>query len=252
MTLSHTIAWFSGGATSAIACKIAIEKYENVKVVYIETGTHHEDAPRFLNECSEWFKRPIETIQSQKYKSVDEVLRKRRFINSATGSICTSELKRNVRVLYQKQFAITHQVWGFEYEPKEINRAKRIETTNAGYKNLFPLIEEKITKPNCLEILQNAGISSPAMYLLGYQNANCVGCVKGGMAYWNKIRCDFPQTFARMAALEREINRSCLKKYFLDELPVAAGRGEPPLVPSCGGVGEGCEIESARWFSTKE
>lgn len=31
------------------------------------------------------------------------------------------------------------------------------------------------------------------MYDLGYANNNCIGCVKGGIGYWNKIRIDFPE-----------------------------------------------------------
>jgi hypothetical protein len=39
-----------------------------------------------------------------------------------------------------------------------------------------------------------------------------------------------------------------LRAYFLDELPLAAGRGKPPLVLDCGSVGEGCEIEMSREY----
>lgn len=56
------------------------------------------------------------------------------------------------------------------------------------------------------------------MYDLGYPNNNCVGCVKGGMGYWNKIRVDFPEVFERRARQEREIGHSCIKGVFLDEL----------------------------------
>lgn len=61
------------------------------------------------------------------------------------------------------------------------------------------------------------------MYDLGYHNNNCVGCVKGGMGYWNRIRIDFPEVFRKMAELEREIGHSCINGVYLDEL--APGRG---------------------------
>ena len=44
------VAWFSGGATSTIACKIALETLPDVRLVYIETGSHHSDAMRYLND----------------------------------------------------------------------------------------------------------------------------------------------------------------------------------------------------------
>lgn len=85
------------------------------------------------------------------------------------------------------------------------------------------------------------------MYRLGYHNNNCIGCVKGGMGYWNKIRRDFPETFARMAAIERDVNATCLKddngQVFLDELDPERGKDEGPIVPECGLF---CDLEFQR------
>lgn len=87
-------------------------------------------------------------------------------------------------------------------------------------------------------------IENPAMYKMGYNNNNCIGCVKGGMGYWNKIRKDFPNVFDRMAKIEREVGATCLKdqsgKIFLDEL--SPNRGEMPeeMIPDCSLI---CQIE---------
>ena len=78
------------------------------------------------------------------------------------------------------------------------------------------------------------GLKRPAMYDLGYNNNNCIGCVKGGMSYWNRIRRDFPDTFNRVASIEREIGRSCLKECFLDELDPERGRDTPEVMEECG------------------
>ena len=86
----------------------------------------------------------------------------------------------------------------------------------------------------CITLLDKLGIDIPAMYRLGYHNNNCIGCVKGGMGYWNKIRVDFPDTFAEMAKLEREVGASCIRHVYLDELDPKRGRKEKPLVGDCG------------------
>ena len=90
------------------------------------------------------------------------------------------------------------QVFGFEFSKKEVNRAVRFKEQYPGSKPIFPLIEKKLTKPECLYYLEAAGIERPEMYKLGYGNNNCIGCVKGGKGYWNKIRKDFPEYFDRM------------------------------------------------------
>ena len=50
----------------------------------------------------------------------------------------------------------------------------------------------------------------PLMYDLGYPNNNCIGCVKGGMGYWNHIRKDFPEVF--------EVGRSWKEKLVIQSL----------------------------------
>ena len=72
------------------------------------------------------------------------------------------------------------------------------------------------------------------MYDLGYQNNNCIGCVKGGMGYWNKIRQDFPEVFEQMAKLEREVGHSCINGVYLDELDPCRGRMEDEIMQDCG------------------
>ena len=72
-------------------------------------------------------------------------------------------------------------------------------------------------------LLRNANIELPEMYRLGYHNNNCIGCVKGGMGYWNKIKVDFPEHFDRMAKLERFKGQTVFKDRYLDELKPTDG-----------------------------
>lgn len=239
------IAWFSCGVTSAVACKIALSLYDDVQIYYIETGSGHPDNARFLSDCERWYNRPIHTIRSDKYLNVEDVLTKKRFINGPTGAACTFELKKQVRYKLEKELGSWEgQVWGFDFDPKEINRAIRFKQQYPDTKPLFPLIERQITKKDAMGMLWKAGIEIPAMYKMGYNNNNCIGCVKGGMGYWNKIRKDFPKVFDRMAKIEREVGATCLKdrsgKIFLDEL--SPNRGEIPeeIMPDCSLI---CQIE---------
>jgi hypothetical protein len=111
---------------------------------------------------------------------------------------------------------------------------------------LFPLIERQITKEDALGMLWKAGIDIPVMYRLGYNNNNCIGCVKGGIGYWNKIRQDFPDTFRRMAEIEREVGATCLKdengRIWLDELDPKRGDKVKSISIQCGII---CELEFA-------
>ncbi len=223
--------WFSCGVTSAVACKLALT--DNCRIIYFDIGTAHPDNERFIKDCEKWYGQKIERV-SGKYKDQFDVIRKTRYVNGASGARCTMELKRLIRENVQKD-GFCSQVFGFEYSEKEILRSERVPKE---LNPVFPLIEQRLTKENCLGILLKRGIDLPKMYKLGYGNNNCIGCVKGGAGYWNKIRVDFPDTFKKMSEIEREVGRSCLKTdsglLFLDELDPKAGRNLKPLVPDCG------------------
>ena len=91
-------------------------------------------------------------------------------------------------------------------------------------------------------MIMDAGIELPLLYRQNYKNNNCIGCVKGQMGYWNKIRKDYPVAFERMAKEERKhdvaINKKYIKKkrvrVFLDELPPDAGRFDDEPDFECG------------------
>jgi hypothetical protein len=94
-----------------------------------------------------------------------------------------------------------------------------------------------MTLRDCFGITQAAGIALPKMYLLGFEHNNCLGCVKGGKGYWNKIRRLFPLVFLARARLQREMGvmfGGGDGKFWLDELGEDEGRDqkEPPI--ECG------------------
>lgn len=244
------LAWWSAGITSAVACKIALELYENVELFYIEIDTAHKDNIRFKEDCEKWYGKKIYSLKSQFYNNQFDVIEYVKAVNTPNGAPCTLNLKKQVRFdferLHEKSLFnegyIKNQVWGYEFEQKEVNRAIRHQEQYPLTYPLFPLIEKGIDKNMCAGYLINEGIQLPEMYKLGYTNNNCIGCVKGGKAYWNKIRKDFPDIFNRMLMLERIIGHSCLNGIFLDELNPKAGRLKDEIMPSCGNI---CEVEFA-------
>ena len=244
------VAWWSAGITSAVACKMALELYQNVELYYIEIDSAHEDNSRFKTDCEKWYGCEINTFKSKEFNNQFEVIEKTGAVNTPTGAPCTLHLKKNVRFDFERlnelslfnTRTIAGQVWGYEYEPKEINRAIRHLQQYTATKPLFPLIEKGLTKEMCAGLLLKNGIELPEMYKLGYSNNNCIGCVKGGKGYWNKIKTDFPPVFKRMAELERKVGYSCINGLFLDELTPEMGRMKAEIMPNCGNI---CEVEFA-------
>jgi hypothetical protein len=233
----RVICWFSAGAASAIATKLtlAVTEPERVVVAYTDTGAEHPDNRRFIRDCEKWFDHEVITLRSERYTSTWQVWEERRFLNSPGGALCTAELKKKVRFRFERPDDI--QTFGYTADGPDVDRAWRFREQNPGVTLATPLIERGLTKSDCLALIDRAGIEVPVMYRLGYLNNNCIGCVKGGMGYWNKIRVDFPETFDRMARLERDIGASCIRKngehVWLDELDPERGDYPSELSMDC-------------------
>ena len=217
---NRVVCWFSCGAASAVATKIALQTYPEHEVViaYTEVIEEHPDNKRFLADCEKWFGQSILVLGNDTYgRSIYRTFEKSA-MNIKGASPCTRLLKKKVRERFEQPTDI--QVFGYTME--EQDRYDRFLDAN-NINAIAPLIDKSLGKVDCLAMLQNAGIELPQMYKLGYLNNNCIGCVKGGKGYWNKIRVDFPEQFDRMAKLERFKKQTVLKGVYLDELPLDAG-----------------------------
>ena len=222
----RVISWFSCGAASAVATILAAIQYGEIEAVYCRVIEEHEDNLRFLDDFTRVFGIPVKTIINKYHEgSIYDVFLKRRYIKHIKGGApCTQTLKKDMRKKYQLPTDI--QVFG--YTSEEQDRADRFIDANNEVNEDFILLKNGVTKHQCLSLIKQAGIELPMMYKLGYQNNNCIGCVKGGMGYWNQIRKDFPLHFKRMSELERSLNHSICKDktgpVFLDELDPSRGR----------------------------
>ena len=176
---------------------------------------------------------------------MDNVIRDRRYVNGPSGAQCTTLLKKRVRQEWERDNLTPDTVYVFGYDVDEAKRAERLVSGTVEAACEFPLIEQGITKQDAHGICDRLGIKRPVMYDLGYPNNNCIGCVKGGKGYWNRIREDFPDVFKRRAKQEREVGHSCIRGVFLDELKPGEGRMSMEVFPECSfmclGYGEGEE-----------
>jgi len=221
--MSRVLVWFSCGAASAYASKLAIEKYgkERVELVYCDVlNTEHPDNERFLKDVEQWLGKEVTRVKSSKYDSVDDVFEKTRYMAGIAGARCTVEMKKVPRFEYQQPDDI--HIFGLTSDEKK--RAERLENNNPELNLDFILVDNSVTKAECHAAIENAGIEQPLMYKLGFRNNNCIGCVKASsIQYWKKVRYHFPDVFWHRAEQSRRIGARLVKikgeRKFLDEIP---------------------------------
>lgn len=243
--VNRVLAWFSCGASSAVAAKLAIDAFgDRVTVAYCNTSaSEHPDNERFLREVSVWLGTPVTILQSKKYLTIDDVFERTRYMSGIAGARCAVEMKKVPRF----DFQLPDDTHVFGLSSDEGARIASFKANNPELNLCFPLAEQGIDRRGCHERLHRAGIELPAMYALGYRNNNCIGCVKASSArYWNMIRRDFPAVFARRSEQSRRLGvrltRVNGQRAFLDELP-EGHYGQERLEnvscgPDCGTQGE--------------
>jgi hypothetical protein len=154
---------------------------------------------------------------------------------SKQGAPCSRELKRKVLDAVKRPDDLI--VFGFTVE--EGDRFDDFVERNPSLQCRAPLIDQQLTKSDCLEMVRRAGIELPLMYRQGFENANCI-CPKGGEGYFNKVRIVRPEAFKRMLDAQEAIgpgayffrNRKTEERFGLKDLDPNAGRHDEPA-PSC-------------------
>ncbi len=202
-TMDRIVCQFSCGAASAVATKLALAQYgDRCVIVNAFIAEEHDDNRRFALDCEEWFGREIINLQDTKYHaSAIEVFETVGFIKGPDGAACTRRIKRGLLDKWKQPGDV--MVLGFTAE--EQHRYDDFVERNPDKPVIVPLIERGLTKSDCKAMVERAGLVLPMMYRLGYDNANCIGCVKGGLGYFRAIREDFPAEFERLAKAEDKV-----------------------------------------------
>lgn len=248
--MGRILCQFSCGAPSAVAAKLTLAQHPDAILLNAFLTKEHPDNRRFLADCERWFGRQITVLRDTKYGADPVVVfHKRGWIKSRKGASCSSSLKRGLLRSFEQPDDIL--VLGYTLEEQD-----RLDDFREHFPDrpvMAPLIDAGLTKEDCKAMVQRAGIELPLMYRLGYDNANCIGCVKGGEGYWRAIRQDFPEEFEQVAAAEEAIgegaflfrDRDTGKRWSLRELGDGPVRRNEAL-PSCSFF---CEIAEQEYGS---
>lgn len=229
------VVWFSCGAASACAGKLAVEKYGNsAHLVYCDTlKSEHPDNLRFLSDIERWTGMPVEIICSRSYSDIDQVFESEHYMAGIHGARCTVEMKKVPRFEYQQPDDL--HIFGLTVD--EAVRIRQFEQANPELNLEWNLRDRFLRKRDCYDWLKRSGIELPVMYSLGFRNNNCIGCVKATSAgYWNRVRRYFPQVFDKRARQSRELDVRLVRwqgeRRFLDELPMQATASDDDI--ECG------------------
>lgn len=205
---------FSGGVTSAWCAGWAIREYPTDRVVLLwhDTKEEHPDTYRFIRDMSAALGVPA--TEWSDGRSVTQVFRDEDFLGNNQNAMCSRILKQIPGAAYIREaqragFQVTKIVGFSDKEPTRVQNAVG-KAHNGGYSVRFPMIETGTTKQQATDWVVAQGVRPSAMYCWA-EHANCVGCVKGGKAYWLAVAEHAPDVYAQRAALEEEFGHGILR-----------------------------------------
>lgn len=213
--MRRIIVGFSGGVTSAWCAGWALRNFprEEVILLFHDTKEEHPDTYRFLHEMSAALGMPI-TEQSDG-RSVTQLFRDEGYLGNNQQTFCSRILKAEQRQKFVKSLrdqGVTEILMVIGYSASEPKRVARMvgHCMLDGITPRFPVIEENVSKQDTADWVMAQGVKPSAMYCWA-EHANCVGCVKGGRAYWLAVAEHHPDVFEQRAAMEEEFGHEIIR-----------------------------------------
>lgn len=212
----------SGGVTSAWALGWALRCFprEEIVALFHDTKAEHPDTYRFLYEIAEALKMPV--TERSDGRSVEEVEDDEGAIANNRMAFCSRILKAEQRDRYFDELraeGVTEIINVLGFSALEWQRVQRAtaRAERDGFVSRFPIIEESVTKQQCADYCISLGVRPPSMYEWS-DHANCVGCRRGGKAYWLAVHANEPEAFERAAQREEGMGHTIIKATTLREL----------------------------------
>lgn len=220
MSNEKIIVGYSGGVTSAWCAGWALRNFpkNDVTLLFHDTKEEDEDTYRYLEQMSAALNHPY--YEHSDGRSVTELFRDEGMIANNRAAFCSRILKAEQFEKYISYFddANITKVLGFSSNEWERVQRATMVAERGGYKVRFPLIENDVTKQQCVNWSQcEMGVPIPRMYHWS-DHANCVGCVRGGKAYWLAVKEHRPDVFEQRKALELEFGHTMSSRYSLVQI----------------------------------
>lgn len=208
------IGTLSGGVSSWGACRRWIDTHGPDGMVLLFTdvggdGTNpyvgeDPDTLRFRDEAAANLGVPLVNLRDG--RDIWDVFWEHSWLGNSHLAHCSWDLKTTPAREWMDTNAAPGATVLVGIDITDIHRLPAIKERWAPYPVAAPLAEWKppLWKPQLTRHLAELGIKPSRLYELGFEHANCVGCVKGGIGHWLRVLIVFPERFAYAEQRERE------------------------------------------------
>lgn len=214
MTAITTVGTLSGGVSSWGACRRWIDRHGPDGMILLFTdvggdGTNplvgeDPDTLRFRDQAAANLGVPLVNLRDG--RDIWDVFAEKRWLGNSQLAHCSWELKtKPAREWMDANVAPGARVI-VGIDITDIARLPAIAQRWEPYQATAPLTDKPMLwKPQLTRQLEQLGIKPSRMYELGFEHANCPGCVKAGHAHWLRLLTVMPDRYAYAEARETEL-----------------------------------------------
>lgn len=186
-----------GGGVNTVALMILVieRKLPLDEVVFADTGNEVPETYAHIPVTRAYLEGqgiPFRVVTKKNGKSLYQASWDRRVIPSAMWRWSTREFKiRPIYAYYRSLATHVNQYMGIAYD--EWHRMK--DSLVSYVTNLFPLVEWKMTRQDCVQVIQKAGMPVPV-------KSGCYFCPFNSLERWKWLLENHPDLFEKAVVLE--------------------------------------------------
>jgi 3'-phosphoadenosine 5'-phosphosulfate sulfotransferase (PAPS reductase)/FAD synthetase len=190
----YILSYGAGVNSTALMIHLLRKKRRLHGVVFSDAGGEMPETYRYLPIADEYLRKhdvPVNTVRSANTPLFDTCAR-RQVIPSQIWRWCTRDYKVNPIYRYYRSLGChVYQYLGIAYDELE-----RMKDSRADYvTNLYPLVDERITREDCEEMIAEEGLPLPV-------KSGCFFCPFNTMERWHELYESHRELYRRATLLE--------------------------------------------------
>jgi len=191
----YILSFGAGLNSTALLIFLINNNYPLDEVVFADTGGEVPETYRHLKIVDSYLAKygiPLKLVRS-KNGTLYETCKRRKVIPSQIWRWSTRDYKITPIHAYYRAFSVhVNQYLGISFEERD-----RMKESGVPYvKNIFPLVEKKITRQDCVNIIYLANFDSMPV------RSGCFFCPFNSLSRWKEIYKNHKELFLRARELE--------------------------------------------------
>jgi hypothetical protein len=194
--IKHILSFGAGVNSVALMIRLLQTEEPLDEVVFADTGAELPETYAYLPVVEDYLKRhhvPFRILTAQvRGRDLYHTCWERKVIPSAVWRWSTRDFKvRPIHRHYRSLDAHINQYLAIAYDELERMKMSRVSYVT----NLYPLVDERITRAGCIDLIQQAGLPLPA-------KSGCFFCPFNSLDRWRWLLENHPDLYEKAILLE--------------------------------------------------